>query len=324
VRARTLAKALRAQVQVSVRGTNQARSVARRLRLPLLSDSAWRSERAAPPDLVVIDDPNERCAAAALARARRWGTPVASVHDLGRAAVSSDLVIDGSIVSPLDRGSRPSCKGPLYALLDPQVHVRRAARQQSATCNLSRPSFFIALGGGPRAELAAALARAIAEQCPAATVRVAGGFSSGPIPSTEARRAALRQSASRITWIGPRASLIGELEACDVAVVAGGVTLYEACALGTPAVSVAVVPAQMATITGFARAGAVLVGGRARRAPHARRRLALRIAGLAVRLIADPAQRTALSRRGRLIVDGRGAWRVARALRSLVRGERHS
>jgi len=45
------------------------------------------------------------------------------------------------------------------------------------------------------------------------------------------------------------------LAQATVAVVAGGTTLYEACALGTPVVAVPVVPGQATTVRRFVRAG---------------------------------------------------------------------
>ena len=52
-----------------------------------------------------------------------------------------------------------------------------------------------------------------------------------------------------------------DLAACDVAVVAGGVTLYEACAVGVPVVALAVVAAQRPAIADFAVRGAAIDAG---------------------------------------------------------------
>jgi hypothetical protein len=97
----------------------------------------------------------------------------------------------------------------------------------------------------------------------------------------------------------------------DVAVVGGGVTLYEACCTGTPAIGVSVVPAQRPTILGFARLGAVRDGGSARHV--------CRAASEVSRLIEEPALRASVARTGRAVVDGRGARRVAAAVLRLVR-----
>jgi spore coat polysaccharide biosynthesis predicted glycosyltransferase SpsG len=104
-----------------------------------------------------------------------------------------------------------------------------------------------------------------------------------------------------------------------VAVVAGGVTLYEACALGVPAVALAVVPAQRAAIRAFARRGAVLDA----RSSSPSRNVADIAAAQVVRLVEEPERRLALARRARTLVDGKGAVRVAGRIRSLLEGHAH-
>ena len=100
-----------------------------------------------------------------------------------------------------------------------------------------------------------------------------------------------------------------------VAVVSGGVTLLEACASGTPAVAVAVVPAQRRAIRAVVRArAAVTVGERRRHDADA----AARIAELVVRLLDRPLWQRSLSLNGRRLVDGRGAVRVARRLVDVI------
>jgi len=137
---------------------------------------------------------------------------------------------------------------------------------------------------------------------PWACIRIAGGFAA----SSSADR-------NRIAWTGPLNGLAGELAACDVAVVGGGVSLYEACARGVAAVGVPVVVPQRPTVRGFVAAGAAL--GDASTAPDA-----VRVARDVVRLLRQPAIRAALAAQGRKLVDGRGAGRVAEAIQQLVAG----
>jgi spore coat polysaccharide biosynthesis predicted glycosyltransferase SpsG len=116
--------------------------------------------------------------------------------------------------------------------------------------------------------------------------------------------------------------LFEPLAACDVAVVAGGVTLYEACALGVPAVGLAVVEPQRKAIRSCAALGAVLDAG----GPGLDAAAADRVARGVLRLLRDDPLRHAMASRGRRLVDGRGADRVARRIRALVasrRGGRH-
>jgi spore coat polysaccharide biosynthesis predicted glycosyltransferase SpsG len=139
-------------------------------------------------------------------------------------------------------------------------------------------------------------------------VRVAAGFASATRP-----RARLRGGA----WIEAPRGLVGPLSACDVAVVAGGVTLHEACALGVPVVCLAVAPLQRRAISAFAARGAVIDAG-APQAANSADRVALGVEAL----LRNKSLRDRISRRARTLVDGRGAIRVARQIRLLARADR--
>jgi spore coat polysaccharide biosynthesis predicted glycosyltransferase SpsG len=97
----------------------------------------------------------------------------------------------------------------------------------------------------------------------------------------------------------------------SVAVVGGGVSLYEACAHGTPAVGVPVVAAQRPTVSAFVARGAArgIVRGRVR---------ADAVAAECVTLLTDATLRRQQARLGRRLIDGRGAFRAAAAVRRLV------
>ncbi len=144
---------------------------------------------------------------------------------------------------------------------------------------------------------------ALARRSPGLRIDVAPGFTSRRRPVLAGGR-----------WIAP-AALASTLAVADLAVVAGGLTAYEACALGVPAVAVAVVPAQQSTVRGLAQRRAVVDGGSLYDvdAPA-------RISRVAAALIEAPARRHQLARVARLLVDGRGAERIAVALRRLVDG----
>jgi spore coat polysaccharide biosynthesis predicted glycosyltransferase SpsG len=162
----------------------------------------------------------------------------------------------------------------------------------------------VALGGGAHIlQTVRPLVIALAAAHPDMEIRVAAGFAAGE------RLAPPR--AARV--VSAPDGLADELARATVAIVAGGVTLYEACALGVPAVAAAVAASQVATVHAMARAGAARCGGRLQTARDARR-----VARAAVALLADVSARRAMGRRGRQIVDARGAWRVAAAVRRLA------
>jgi spore coat polysaccharide biosynthesis predicted glycosyltransferase SpsG len=231
---------------------------------------------------------------------------VASIHDRGVAPLASDLAIDGSICP----GAVPAARvlsGPTYALLDPSIAARRPHAR-------IKRRVLVTLGGGPRAELARQIATQVLAQEPDAEIRLASGWTTRPD---------LRSLPARAAWL-PSSSLHDELRNCEVAVVAGGMTLYEAAAVGTPAVALSVVPAQRPAVRAFSRVGVTLDGGLARTTPAAVQRSARRVAGLVTQLLDEAPLRGRLSSKGRRLVDGRGAIRVASALVALANRTRRS
>ena len=333
VRCRSLARALGVRPLIAIRGGQRARTAARALGCDVIEGSSAAVIARVAPQVVVVDDPIASNARRWIACARRFGCRVVTVHDLGLGACEGDLVVDGSIISAASRRGGPSgppagapkgaplrtwLRGPKFALLDPVfTSPLRAVRHPRA------PRVLIALGGGPRAALGYAIARAVHREIPWASIRIAGGFA---VASTSTRRGPHRTRATRsiwqtgltpvrdrIVWTGPLDGLAGELAACDVAVVGGGVSLYEACARGVAAVGVPVVVPQRPTVRGFVIAGAAL--GDAGRAPEAEQ-----VAREVLTLLRQPAMRRTLAAQGRKLVDGRGAGRVADAIRKLAVG----
>jgi spore coat polysaccharide biosynthesis predicted glycosyltransferase SpsG len=275
-----------------LRGGVKVDEAALALGCDVVHGSATHVLRSLAPDVLVVDDPVTADARRWMAAGRRAGCLVVSVHDLGIGCLDADLVIDGSVAKNARARRGMTLAGPRFALLDPSLVEEEDQRDPY--------SVLVALGGGPRAELAIDIADAIVEAVPQATVRVAGGFVSTP--------AEVRQ---QITWIGPARSLQQEMARASVAVVGGGISLYEACALGTPAVGVPVVAAQRPTVAAFVARGAAK--GTARGPLSAKR-----VAEDCVALLNDTAMRRHFSRMGRKLIDGRGAFRAAAAVARLA------
>jgi hypothetical protein len=169
---------------------------------------------------------------------------------------------------------------------------------------MATPRVLIALGGGAHVvSLVPPLVLEIARRCPGARISIAAGFSGGSRPSLGGAR-----------WIDRLDGLAWDLARSDVAVVGGGVTLYEACAVGIPVVAVSVVPAQRTAIEAFAAQGAVIDAGAL---PNL---LVVDRAAAAVNMLLDDrVARHRLSAAGTRLIDGRGAIRFAARLRSLAR-----
>jgi hypothetical protein len=309
---------------VSVRGGLAATRAAHALGFSVVSGT----EALRRADLLVIDDPSPTHGRNWAELARRRGLRCVSVHD-GPGLDGVDLWVNGSVtVSSVPRdeafsaaqggtgrtdrrkAAGPGVGGPTttvlegtqFYILDHRISAARRRRERGR--RRSCKSVLVALGGGHHVRLMAQrLAEALGSRCPGVDVRIASGFAAGQLPRLPYGR-----------WVIARRGLIAPLAACDVAIVGGGVTLYEACALGVPAVGLAVVPAQMPAIEAFARQGAVIDAGGPAGSPEAIGRAA---AGVA-RLLRDERARARTSHIAQRLVDGRGARRVARHVRAVL------
>ncbi|MEP7118683.1 MAG: hypothetical protein ABI880_13925 [Acidobacteriota bacterium] len=295
VRCRSLARALGVTPRVWIRGSAATKSAARSLGCEVLPE-ALSLRDAGPSPLLVVDDPSPPAAAAWVRRARALDVPVCTIHDAGRPRVAADLLVDGSV------GVTPSTDpaqllGPAYAMLDPGIKARRRTRRVPGASRVC-----IALGGGAHVfTMVPRLVAALAALVPGADIRVARGFVSRcRLPALAAGH-----------WIAPQL-LADTLAAADVAIVAGGVTAYEACALGVPLVAVAVTFTQQGTVGTLERLGAAIDGGLL-----CDQAAAVRVAEKTAGLLAAPATRRHLAATGFALIDGDGVGRVAASLRTL-------
>jgi spore coat polysaccharide biosynthesis predicted glycosyltransferase SpsG len=291
VRAQRLAAALHARAWISIEGPSPSIPLPRGVRLSREGLGVLDRVR---PQLLVLDTPVASDGQRWLRAARRRGLTVVSVHDRGIAPLGSDLAVDGSLAAAAAiPGARRTVAGPRFMVVDPRV-ARLRAREGA------RMTVVVALGGGPHRELARRIGRAVRARVPGARIVIAGGFAAGGT-----RREAGMQ------WLGPRPTLAPVLASASVAVVAGGITLYEAAALRVPAVAVPIVEAQRPTVDAFARAGAVAA---------ARAGDANGVADAVARLARNRRAAAAMAARGRRLVDGNGARRVAALIERLLQG----
>ena len=304
VRCRSLARALGVRPLIALRGGPRVAETAVALGCDVITGSASSVLRRVAPDVLIVDDPIAADARRWMRAGRRAGSLIVSIHDLGLGCLDADLVIDGSITKNARARNGLTLAGPKYAVLDPALLEEvRAARLQAVYAEHERDPYevLVALGGGPRAELANDIAEAIVEASPHARVRIAGGFNG-----------ISRQEAARIAWIGPSRNLHVEMSRASVAVVGGGVSLYEACAHGVAAVGVPVVAAQRPTVSAFVKRGVARGITRGPVSPES-------VAAECAELLTDEAMRRHMARMGQRLIDGRGAFRAAAAVSRLAR-----
>jgi len=103
------------------------------------------------------------------------------------------------------------------------------------------------------------------------------------------------------------ASLMGS---CDIAITAGGTTLYELCATGVPTIAFTMADNQVEFTKSFHDREAICYVGDARKDTALARNLAARLFSI----LPDTAKRSHLSANARSLVDGRGSERIADAI----------
>lgn len=234
------------------------------------------------------------------------GLTVTAIDDLAAHSFSCHLVINGGAHATGLRyvpttGRTRFLLGPQYALL--RAHLAGLPRRVVA--NPVREALVIFGGADPRGLTPAVLR--LLDDLPAdfRITAVVGPFAAN---SDDVRRAA-RECRKVVAVVEGEGRPDRLLRRAGLAVSAGGQTVYELAACGTPTVAVEVAENQRASLAALEAAGVVLLAGRA-----GEDRLAVRIRLAVERLLADAETRAGMAAAGQALVDGHGASRVAAAL----------
>jgi len=122
-------------------------------------------------------------------------------------------------------------------------------------------------------------------------------------------QAAAQRAQRAITLVRAPDSVCNLMMEADLAVSAGGQTLYELARVGCPTVAVRMASNQDGQLGVFEEAGFLRIAG------HADHGSIVEAIGAAVRtLLADPQTRATMSVAGQRLIDGQGALRVARTI----------
>jgi len=219
--------------------------------------------------------------------------PVAVFDDFGDPPLAAALVVDVAAEDePGDRilgGFRyAAVRSPFWGLPERRLSAR-----------VSR--VLVSTGGGATSEAGLELGLAVARMLPETTVTVVGcaGTRFRPSPGVQV--------------VDAQPSLLRLLLEADLAICAGGQTMLEVVAAGTPCLAVGLAENQQRQATRLAALGAVAWVDR----PDA-----AIVATTAARLADDPVERLRLSRAGQKAVDGLGALRLAFHVVRLAEGGR--
>lgn len=226
---------------------------------------------------------------AEVARRQAQGQRVCLLDDPGEGRLHADLVIDPPTGSDWPAAGGLRLAGFEHVLLRRAIRAARTAKQTSADVLLS-------MGGSDPEGLTPALARALRTAGVRVTSVLGGAY-----------RGARPPGAVLDPHDWPRA-----LARAGLLVSRFGHTLLEAAHLGTPALAVASGGRATADARAFALHGSAQAIG------IEGARDAGRVAASVLALREDPARLAAMAARGRELVDGLGAPRVAAALRELA------
>jgi spore coat polysaccharide biosynthesis predicted glycosyltransferase SpsG/SAM-dependent methyltransferase len=230
---------------------------------------------------------------------RDAGQRVVLLDDSGTGRDVADLVIDPPTAAAWPPTRTPRLAGFEHVLL--RHEVRDAAQAQRD--NTDRPAqaqrVLLAMGGSDPTGATRPLAGALAE---------AGG-----IDITVVLGPGYRGSRPEVGTVLDRPELfVPTLAAADLFVASYGHALLEAAHLGVPAIAVVLLPEHRRHAEAFCANGtAVMLDMSDGLRPEA-------LVGLVHELQASRARRSALADRGRQLIDGRGAERVAHAIRALA------
>ena len=234
---------------------------------------------------------------------------IVAIDDLANTDAPVDIVVNGTLGAEAFRyGRHPGTElllGAQYGLLRAEFAVPPPLKATDASRRV-----LISVGGSDPHRLTERLIACVEQISAVEFIDVVVG----PLFSDYER--AGWSGRTRVSWHRAPSDMRRLMIEADVAVSGGGQTLYELAAAGVPCVAIKTAQNQLHNLTAFEAAGIGVWVGDAEDADLDRKVIdAIRC------LCEDGARRVAMGRKGRLLVDGNGANRVARAV--VRKGLRH-
>ena len=245
------------------------------------------------PDFVICDQ--YHYAAEELRIFRDSGAPVMTFDLPGAYRRYADYPID-TVASPA--GGRFA--GPKYAVIPPP---RRGRFRRTPG------RIFVCFGGFDYSGLTMMVSRTLARLPISQRVDV---IVSRCYPDLARLRRAIGAADTRVTVHVQPDDFAELLAASDIAVVSGGVTMFQALSVGTSVMVVSQYAHQRDIVRRFSRSGAFIDLGPAKRLTHGK------IDRTLTALLSDHARRRTLRRNAMALVDGRGLERVSRLVRAAL------
>lgn len=243
-----------------------------------------------------------------LAELRRWTGCLVALRDDLRAPPGADLVLNAAPGLSGDRlDGVPALLGAAYVLIGEAFAALPAPEPRQRMQHL-----LVSFGYMDDHDMCDRTLQALAEVDAAAgrfAVTVAIGSKASHLPALRGHAARHRHAVAVRLDVADMAGLLRE---SDLAIGAGGVSLYERLASGVPSLTVRTADNQALIVEGAAAAGAtVLLGGH-------ETVTAAQIGTAIARLDGDLEIRQRLAARGRRLVDGGGPARAAAAIHAFA------
>lgn len=264
-------------------------------------EATLRQMRMSGADIVVVDVYG--IGEAYLRALRAAGVVLISLDDHNLLSFPSHLVVNPNRFA-LDMeyhsstGDTQFLLGPSYFLLREEFAKARQMPRQIAP---QARCLLVSMGGSDPSGLTPKVVRAVA-YLGLDTVVVRGGAATKSEPAVWGEARVVSDPPDMAQW----------MLWADIAVTSGGGTIYELAATGTPGIVLSQTHDQERNAAAMEAEGTVINLG-----PGAGVR-ECDIAGTVISLAGDQGRRQAMSRRGREVVDGRGAQRVAEAIWALL------
>ena len=245
-----------------------------------------------------------------LGRLREAGLLVVAIDDTSSVPFPCHLLVNGGAQAPAlpyrsSTGDTRFLLGPEYALLREEFWSVPARSVADPVRNV-----LLMMGGADGRNLTPLVLRLLEP--------LAGGFGVtavvGPFSKNHAEiDAVVAQCRRSVSLVRAPCSVLDLMLRADLAVSAGGQTLYELAAAGTPTLAIKVVENQAGNVSGLAQRGVV--------SPilfESKEQLRRELQEAVTRLLTASDERMQMSQAGRRLVDGRGAKRTAKILAEML------
>ncbi|WP_418791004.1 UDP-2,4-diacetamido-2,4,6-trideoxy-beta-L-altropyranose hydrolase [Phosphitispora sp. TUW77] len=227
---------------------------------------------------------------------------VVSIDDLNRIVFPSDIVINGNIYAPC-LNYRPGRSDTEFLLGTDYVLLREEFIQKgNRSINNEVKHVLVSVGGSDPLNLTPKILQALDRLPFDFDVKVVIGPGFNNLHKIVESAGKIQKPVEVLHNVK---TMVPLMMLCDLAVTGGGTTLYELSCTGTPAVTLLQADNQEAAAAEMALQGAVINMGMGDEVSVPE------LASAIIQLCADREKRTAMSKKGQILVDGYGCQRCA-------------